>query len=208
MTTATKKITIKTKNGDREIKVNWLGNNLAVHKTPVKEGFKEKKNLWSITHIDSGRSTCSAINGLMRDVVKLAKLWDNAFSTLDINQGSKWNYLNTWVNDVLAVRKKEEPIGPILPDNFTSKDVAKAMGFNTVDDEDTDKQFPAEEIINKEKLIDGNDGVKMFWRGKYWLVPTMGEIEEWIYDSVCETPDGRMVEPDHPESWLSILQLI
>jgi hypothetical protein len=29
-----------------------------------------------------------------------------------------------------------------------------------------------------------------------------------VMDSCCETPDGRTVEPDHPESWLSILNLI
>jgi len=33
-------------------------------------------------------------------------------------------------------------------------------------------------------------------------------VEFWTFDSVCETPDGRTVEPDHPESWLSILRLI
>lgn len=43
--------------------------------------------------------------------------------------------------------------------------------------------------------------------------PSDDQIEEWVYDSVCETPCGCRVEPDgHCEhgnpSWLIILGLI
>jgi hypothetical protein len=46
--------------------------------------------------------------------------------------------------------------------------------------------------------------------GEYeWIsVPSTKEIEAWVYDSVCETPWGDIVEPDHPKSWLRILGLI
>jgi len=33
----------------------------------------------------------------------------------------------------------------------------------------------------------------------------MAELEFWMFDSVCETPDGDIVEPDHPDSWLALL---
>ncbi len=46
------------------------------------------------------------------------------------------------------------------------------------------------------------------WRGTEYDVPSEDEIESWVMDSVCETPDGDTVEPDHPDSWLSILGLI
>ncbi len=46
------------------------------------------------------------------------------------------------------------------------------------------------------------------WRGESYPVPSMRELERWVYDSVCETPEGDRVEPDHPDSWLSILGLI
>jgi hypothetical protein len=46
------------------------------------------------------------------------------------------------------------------------------------------------------------------WKGQPYDVPTNSEIESWVFDSVCETPDGDTVEPDHPDSWLSILGLI
>lgn len=46
------------------------------------------------------------------------------------------------------------------------------------------------------------------WRGDEYPTPEMGELEEMVFDSVCETPDGQTVEPDHPDSWLSLLGLI
>nr|AGH89070.1 hypothetical protein [uncultured bacterium] len=46
------------------------------------------------------------------------------------------------------------------------------------------------------------------WKGKQYEVPDMETLGEFAFDSVCETPDGDTVEPDHPDSWLSILGLI
>jgi hypothetical protein len=46
------------------------------------------------------------------------------------------------------------------------------------------------------------------WRGQTYQVPSMSEIEVWVLDSVCETPEGDCVEPDHPDSWLSLLGII
>lgn len=43
--------------------------------------------------------------------------------------------------------------------------------------------------------------------------PTIAQLEEWTFDSICETPDGCQVEPDgtcahgYP-SWLLIYNLI
>lgn len=46
------------------------------------------------------------------------------------------------------------------------------------------------------------------FKGETYDTPDMEELREWVFDSVCETPDGRTVEPDHPESWLRLLGLI
>jgi hypothetical protein len=46
------------------------------------------------------------------------------------------------------------------------------------------------------------------WKGEEFETPSLDEIEEMVFDSVCETPDGVRVEPDHPDSWLSLLGLI
>jgi hypothetical protein len=46
------------------------------------------------------------------------------------------------------------------------------------------------------------------WHGQDYPVPEMDQLEAWVLDSVCETPEGDIVEPDHPDSWLSLLRLI
>ena len=46
------------------------------------------------------------------------------------------------------------------------------------------------------------------WNGCQYDVPGMAELEAMVFDSVCETPAGDTVEPDHPDSWLSLLGLI
>jgi hypothetical protein len=42
----------------------------------------------------------------------------------------------------------------------------------------------------------------------WYDVPDLEDIEEWTFDSVCPTPAGDEVEPDAPDSWLSILGII
>jgi len=48
----------------------------------------------------------------------------------------------------------------------------------------------------------------IIWNGQEYEVPDMDLIEQWVWDSVCETPEGDTVEPDHPDSWLSLLHFI
>lgn len=47
-----------------------------------------------------------------------------------------------------------------------------------------------------------------FWNGEWYETPSLGELENWLYDGVCETPDGDMVEPDHPRGWIRIIGLM
>lgn len=47
----------------------------------------------------------------------------------------------------------------------------------------------------------------IIWNGDRYTVPGMDALEAWIIDTVCETPDGDIVEPDHPDSWLCLLGL-
>ena len=39
-------------------------------------------------------------------------------------------------------------------------------------------------------------------------VPSIAQLMEWTLDGVAETPDGSRVEPDAPESWLSLLGVV
>ena len=68
-------------------------------------------------------------------------------------------------------------------------------------------------------LKDSNDVLQYYWTprgGNYteeeagslhgwYKVPTLSQIEAWIYDSTADTPNGDAVEPDHPDSWLHLL---
>ncbi len=46
------------------------------------------------------------------------------------------------------------------------------------------------------------------WQGDEYDVPSLFQLEQWVFDSVCETPDEERVEPDHPDSWLSLLGIV
>jgi hypothetical protein len=36
------------------------------------------------------------------------------------------------------------------------------------------------------------------WKNQTYEVPDLDQLEAWVIDSVCETPEGDIVEPDHP----------
>lgn len=94
--------------------------------------------------------------------------------------------------------------------------IAEAVGLVPLNDEEKLEPFPADSFIPKSLLRPSTPedeaprvGWPMLrWRGGWWAVPTMEDIEEWTFDSVCFTPDDDEVEPDHPDSWLRILGLI
>lgn len=53
------------------------------------------------------------------------------------------------------------------------------------------------------------DGViKLWWKDKWHVVPDESDFIMWTLDSICLTPDGEHVEPDHEDSWLSLVGLI
>lgn len=47
------------------------------------------------------------------------------------------------------------------------------------------------------------------WFASAWHdVPTIAQLMEWSLDGVAETPDGSRVEPDAPDSWLTLLGVV
>lgn len=51
--------------------------------------------------------------------------------------------------------------------------------------------------------------VLRLWFGQRWHdVPSIAQCMEWTFDGVCETPDGRTVETDAPDAWLSLLGVV
>lgn len=91
----------------------------------------------------------------------------------------------------------------LLPEQLL---IASALGYEPVSSDEAD--LPADlSCCNLEtKIEDGWPQVK--YHGEWYPVPAMEDVEEWVFDSVCFTPDEEEVEPDHPNSWLSILGLI
>ena len=59
------------------------------------------------------------------------------------------------------------------------------------------------------------DGLPSYvvWNGEQYETPDFEQIREWVYDSLCETLEGDIIEPDGHcpngcPSWLIALGLI
>lgn len=50
--------------------------------------------------------------------------------------------------------------------------------------------------------------LRLWFNGQWFDVPSIAQMMEWTLDSVVESPDGSRVEPDAPDSWLSLLGLV
>ena len=51
------------------------------------------------------------------------------------------------------------------------------------------------------------------WDGEQFDTPDFEELEQWVFDSICETLDGQRIEPDGVAfngcpSWLLALALV
>ena len=108
--------------------------------------------------------------------------------------------------------------------------VARAMGYDPMDETEGAEQFNAEpDFIPAPGRVPYNGAIQRKPSGSLWLywmpqganyratfddlvgwyqLPLMAEIQEWVLGSTACTPCDDDVEPDHPDSWLSILGLI
>ena len=112
--------------------------------------------------------------------------------------------------------------------------IGQALGYEPLTKEEGSTQYPAD--VNYRYAPGKNPEVPTsgsIYRNKrgtlrcYWIptesnytseekvslrgwydVPYLEDIEEWTFDSTCPTPAGDDVEPDHVDSWLSILGLV
>lgn len=50
--------------------------------------------------------------------------------------------------------------------------------------------------------------LRLWFHGEWIDVPSIAECMEWTLDGVAETPDGSRVEPDAPDSWLTLLGIV
>lgn len=90
--------------------------------------------------------------------------------------------------------------------NAEQKLIAEAFGYNPLNEQEAAEPADLSGCTLEQAMQDGWPVVR--WRRDWHFVPTMEQVEEWVFDSLCETPTGSTVEPDHPHSWLSLLGLI
>jgi hypothetical protein len=84
--------------------------------------------------------------------------------------------------------------------------IAKTFGYEVLTREEGLGPADTSCCNRKVEIIDNWPYIR--FKGELYPVPTMEEMEEWVFDSVCTTPEEDDVEPDHPHSWLSILGMI
>ena len=84
--------------------------------------------------------------------------------------------------------------------------IGELMGYQPMIEEEGAE--PADTSLCNREVIIKDNWPHIKWKRELVPVPTMEEVEEWVFDSVCFTPDENEVEPDHPSSWLSILGMI
>ncbi len=215
-------ITIQTRSGNRTTPTVWRGKALAVHRPPSSKdpsGFSTEPRHWAITHHPSGLAACHSFDGSKADAIAIAKLWDGAFCELAAENpdARSWRWAQTWVADIKAAQdpiRYGKPSGPVLPDHPTPGDVGRAIAaavdatYDPPTQAEAEEQFPAGETVPANRFRTHDGILQIRWAGQWWDVPTLEEIEAWTFDSICESPKGDSVEPDHPESWLSILGII
>jgi hypothetical protein len=186
-------ITISTAKGNATITARWCGHALAVHAPFRSDGEPTPRGQWAITHRASGLSV-GRFNGSMRNAVRIARLWDGAFETVTVANSRQWPLARQWAAIVKGETAPHAPLHGPEPSPNAHAARPEAVRF-------------AMDAGRPVRTMDGETW-QMRWRGAWWPLPTMAELEFWTFDSVCETPDGRTVEPDARDSWLRLLALV
>ncbi len=157
------------------------------------DGAPPPRGCWTITHIDSGYST-GTYHGAKANAIKLAKIWDPYWADVNMYNAKDWPLARQWVEQLTNPNVHAPLHGPVeSPNCHPGRPHTVQLAL------DARRQV---------RCMAGGQDWEMHWLGKWHPLPTMEELEHWTLDSVCERPDGAIVEPDHPESWLSLLRLI
>jgi len=209
---------IQTKAGPIMVPAVWAGQNLAVHRPPSSKsptGLSTEPRHWAITVQALGLAACASFDGPRSAAIKLAKLWDCAFGAIAASGTAKeWPLAKAWLRDLRAIQWDADyslngpsPLSPLAElEQATSHSaiaaaVGRAMGMPELSPAESAEQYPAD-------LTAKTSGHGAITRCPDSDLPTMADVESWIIDSIVDSPAGDSVEPDHPDSWLSLLGLI
>ena len=225
-------ITVQTAHsGPREVPIKWAGQWLAVHRPVRREGLSSEPALWTLTLCPLGLAG-GELAASLPAVLAMARLWDTPAARWDdvaeAGNASAWQWRDRFRDDVARVRSGRPALGPraLAPLERlesagtyaeVSAAVAAAMGAPSLTPEEENDPFPVADVMPADRIrsgiLPGGDTPKkgwpwIRWRGRWWPVPTVGEAHAMALDSVAETPDGRTVESDAPDSWPRILGLV
>ena len=198
-------LSIACASGARVIPAAWIGRALAVHRPPTRDGgVSRSPRLWAVSHAASGLSA-GLVRARKADAIALARAWDDAFADPDlIGLRSRWPLASQWGDAIRAAGQT----GMIFPPNPDAVDPIPAA------DNDGDALPLSVDFARSSGMrcrVAGHAGARrpeIMWRGDWWPAPTDADLDRWTLDSVCESPDGRTVEPDAPDSWLRLLRLV
>ena len=224
-------ITVQTSTGGpRQVPTKYAGQWLAVHRPVRRDGLSTAPALWTLTLRPLGLSG-GELAAPLPAVVAFARLWDTAAARWDdvttAADATAWQWRDRFRDDVDRVRRGRPPIGPraLTPTEAiesagtaaeVAAAVAAAMGAPQLTDAEAAEPFPVADVIPaariKAGILPGGETPEggwpwVRWRGRWWPVPTVGEVHGWALDSVAETPAGDHVEPDHPDAWPRLLGL-
>ena len=224
-------ITVQTStDGPRQVPTKWAGQWLAVHRPVRRDGLSTAPALWTLTLRPLGLSG-GELAAPLPAVVAFARLWDTPAARWDdvaeAADATAWQWRDRFRDDVARVRSGRPPIGPraLTPTEAiesagtaaeVAAAVAAAMGAPQLTDAEAAEPFPVADVIPaariKAGILPGGETPEggwpwVRWRGRWWPVPTVGEVHGWALDSVAETPAGEHVESDHPDAWPRLLGL-
>ena len=225
-------ITVQTHTGGpREVPTKWSGQWLAVHRPVRRDGLSTAPALWTLTLRPLGLSG-GELAAPLPAVVAFARLWDTPAArwhdVVEAADATTWQWRDRFRDDVDRVRRGRPPIGPraltpaeAIESAGTAAEVeaavAAAMGAPQLTEAEAAEPFPVADVFPADRIragiLPGGDTPEggwpwIRWTGRWWPAPTVGEVHAMALDSVAETPDGRQVEPDDPQSWPRLLGLI
>lgn len=169
---------------------HWLGQFIAVTAPAgAARDFAPCRGLWVITHRGCGLSA-GTLRCSKKRAIAIARQWDGRFGCIDPADARSWPWGKQWGELVQSINAPWADPAP----RTESGDSTETAGL-----------LAAQAGI---AIDQAGRGLRIQWRGKFWPAPTDTELDWWTFDSCAETPDGRTVEPDHPESWLRILRIV
>ncbi len=221
---------------------------MCIH-APIKDrAATTTRGVWVVSSVEYGYSA-GTFRGPLRDAVKIARLWDDAFAVAlataprvgaGVPSLRDWPLSPVWADQIAGAAPATGP-APLECNAATPQRRAPVVAS----DGDGAEQFPATltmapvtvgRVRYARRLPDGRERLRnpetgkpvrmngdvaafrtgdpltprlrLWFDGAWFDVPTIAQCMEWTFDGVAETPDGSRVEPDAPESWLTLLGVV